>query len=90
MQEELLQLERNKVWHLVPRPKGRAVIGTRWVFRNKLDEQGNVIHNKVRLVVKGYIQTKGINYGKMFAPVARLEAIRILITFAAHKGFKLY
>ena len=63
---------------------------TKWVFRNKLDEQGTVIRNKARLVVQGYNQEEGIDYEEAFAPVARIEAIRILITFAAFIEFKLY
>ena len=90
IQEELAQFERNNVWHLVPRPSNRSVIGTRWVFINKLDEAGNVIRNKARLVVKGYSQMKGVDYDETFAPVVRLEAIRLLLAYAAHKGFKLY
>ena len=60
------------------------------VFRNKLDDSGNIVTNKARLVVQGYNQQEGIDYDETFAPVARLEAIRLLIAFAAHKGFKLY
>ena len=89
MQEELHQFER-KVWQLVPRPKDRTIIGTRWVFRNKLDEKGTVTRNKARLVVQGYNQEEGIDYEEIFAPVARIEAIRILIAFAAYMEFKLY
>ena len=89
MQEELHQFERNKVWRLVPRPKDRSVIGTKWVFRNKLDDKGQVTRNKARLVVKGYNQQEGIDYDETFAPVARLEAIRLLIAYSAHHGFKL-
>lgn len=62
-----------------PKPKDRTVIGTRWVFRNKLDEQGNITRNKVRLVVQGYNQDEGIDYDRAFAPVARMEAIGMLI-----------
>ncbi|CAM8966319.1 unnamed protein product [Rhodiola kirilowii] len=58
MQEELHQFERNKVWRLVPTPKDKNVIGTKWVFRNKLDDKGTVIRNKARLVVKGYKPTR--------------------------------
>ena len=76
MQEELHQFERNKVWHLVPRPEDRTIIGTKWVFRNKLDECGTVTKNKARLVVQGYNQEEGIDYEETFAPVARMEAIR--------------
>ena len=54
MQEELNQFERNQVWHLVPRPCDRPTIATKWIFRNKLDESGNVVRNKARLVTQGY------------------------------------
>ena len=90
MQEELHQFERSKVWYLVPRLEGRTVIGTRWVFRNKLDENGVITRNKSRLVVQGYNQEEGIDYDETFAPVAKMEAIRILIAFAAFMGFELY
>ena len=91
MQEELNQFERNKVWELVPHPVGRKdPIGTRWVYRNKMDEQGNVVRNKARLVAQGFCQEEGIDYDETFAPVARLEAIRIFLAFAAHHEFKVY
>jgi len=90
MQEELHQFERNKVWHLVPRPEDRSIIGTKWVFRNKLDEFRTVTRNKARLVVQGYNQEEGIDYEETFAPIARIEAIQILIAFAAHMEIKLY
>ena len=75
MQDELNEFERNKVWHLEPKPKHKKVIGLKWVFRNKLDEHGIIVRNKARLVVKGYNQQEGIDYTEKFAPVARLEAI---------------
>ncbi|XP_070039375.1 uncharacterized mitochondrial protein AtMg00820-like [Nicotiana tomentosiformis] len=90
MEEELNQFERSKVWHLVHTPKNRIVIGTKWVFRNKLDEQGNITRNKARLVVQGYNQEESIDYDETFAPVARMEAIRMLIAFVAHMEFTLY
>ena len=90
IQEELVQFERNKVWELVPAPKDRAIIKTKWVFRNKMDEDGVVTRNKARLVAKGYSQEEGIDYDETFAPVARLEAIRIFLAFAAHSNFKVY
>ncbi|CAM8948363.1 unnamed protein product [Rhodiola kirilowii] len=89
MQEELHQFERNKVWRLVPRPKDKNVIGTKWVFRNKMDGKGVVVRNKARLVVKGYNQQEGIDYDETFAPVARLEAIRLLIAYSTYHGFTL-
>ena len=90
MQDELNQFERQKVWKLVPRPKGKSVIGTKWVFRNKLDEDGIVTRNKARLVAKGYSQEEGIDYDETYAPVARLEAIRMFLAFAAHSNYKVY
>ena len=90
MEEELHQFERSKVWHLVPKPSNRTMIGTKWVFRNKLDEHGTIIRNKARLVVQGYNQEEGINYDETFALVERIEAIRLLIAFASHMEFTLY
>ncbi|KAK8934128.1 hypothetical protein KSP39_PZI014435 [Platanthera zijinensis] len=90
MQEELHQFERNKVWELVPRPKDHSIVGTKWVFRNKLDDQGVIVRNKARLVAQGYSQEEGIDYYQTFAPVARLEAIRIFLAYTAYKGFKVY
>ena len=90
MQEELNQFERNKVWKLVPTPKNRSIIGTKWVFRNKMDENGIVTGNKARLVAKGYSQEDEIDYDETFAPVARHEAIRIFLTFTVHSNFMVY
>ncbi|XP_070049914.1 uncharacterized protein [Nicotiana tomentosiformis] len=84
------KLKEHKVWHLVPRPSDRTIIGTRWVFRNKLDEHGNTTMNKAMLVVQGYNQEEGIDYDETFTPVARMEAIRILIAFASHMEFTLF
>ena len=74
----------------MPLPKGKTAIGTKWVFRNKKDEDGIVIRKKARLVAKGYRQEEGIDYDETFAPVARLEAIRMFLAYAAHKGFKVF
>jgi len=90
MHEELENFERNEVWVLVPPPPECHPIGTKWVFKNKQGEDGVVVRNKARLVAQGYSQKEGIDYEETFAPVARLEAIRILLAFAASKGFKLY
>ncbi|KAK1695896.1 hypothetical protein QYE76_012593 [Lolium multiflorum] len=90
MQEELNNFKRNDVWTLMKRPDHcRNVIGTKWVFKNKQDEHGIVIRNKARLVAQNYSQVEGVDFGEAFAPVARLESIRILLAFAAHYGFKL-
>ncbi|KAL8121885.1 hypothetical protein AgCh_018575 [Apium graveolens] len=90
MQEELNQFERNKVWKLVPKLKNKSSIDTKWVFRNKMDENGIVIRNKARLVPKGYSQQEGIDFDETFAHVARLEAIRIFLAYTAHANFKVY
>jgi len=82
MQEELNQFQRNDVWDLVPKPSQKNIIGTKWVFMNKLNEQGEVTKNKTRLVAQGYSQQEGIDYTEIFAPVARLEAIRLLLSYA--------
>jgi hypothetical protein len=89
MQEELNNFTRNEVWNFVPHPN-QNVVGTKWVFRNKQDEHGVVIRNKARLVAKGYSQVKGLDFGEIYAPVARLESIRILLAYATYHGFKLY
>ncbi|KAJ9555814.1 hypothetical protein OSB04_010428 [Centaurea solstitialis] len=90
MQEELAEFIRNNVWLLVPRPRKRTIIGSKWIFRNKLDEIGTIIRNKARLMAQGYRQEEGIDYDETFAPVARLEAIRLFLAFAAHMNFKVY
>jgi hypothetical protein len=89
MQEELNNFMRNEVWHLVPRPN-QNVIGTKWVFRNKQDEHGVVTRNKARLVAKRYSQVEGLDFDETYAPIARLESIRILLAYATYHGFKLY
>ncbi|XP_016512640.1 putative mitochondrial protein AtMg00820 [Nicotiana tabacum] len=90
MQEELHQLERNKVWNLVPRPSDKTIIGTRWVFRNELDEHGSATRNKARFVVKGFNQEEGIDYDETFGPVAHMESIRIHIAFDSQMEFTLF
>jgi hypothetical protein len=73
MDEELDQIEKNDTWELVPRPKDKNVINTKWVYRNKLNEDGQVTRNKARLVCKGYAQVEGIHFEETFAPIARME-----------------
>ncbi|GJX93599.1 putative ribonuclease H-like domain-containing protein [Tanacetum coccineum] len=90
MQEELLQFKLQKVWILVDLPKGHRAIGTKWVYRNKKDERGIVIRNKARLVAQGHTQEEGIDYDEVFAPVARIEAIRLFLAYASYMGFMVY
>ncbi|GJX90833.1 retrovirus-related pol polyprotein from transposon TNT 1-94 [Tanacetum coccineum] len=90
MQEELNQFIANDVWELVPQPRNMTIIGTKWVFRNKLDENSIVSQNKARLVAQGYNQQEGIDYDETYALVARLESIRILLAYACALDFKLF
>jgi len=90
MHEELNQFVRNDVWLLVPRTDHMNVIGTKWVFKNKSDDTRVITRNKARLVAKGYNQEEGIDYDKTFAPVARLEVVRLLLAFSCMNGFKLF
>ena len=90
MHEELHQFERNNVWTLTERPHDHQIIRTKQVFRNKLDEHGNIIRNKARLVAKNYNQEEGIDFDETYAPVAKLEAIRLLLAYACFMNFKLY
>jgi hypothetical protein len=90
MHEELNNFTRNEVWDLVERPKNHNVIGTKWVFRNKHNEDGLVVRNKARLVAQGYTQVEGLDFGDTYTPVARLEAIRILLAYACAHNIKLY
>jgi hypothetical protein len=89
MQEEHNNFTRNEVWHLVPHTN-QNVVGTKWVFRNKQDEHGVVTRNKARLVAKGYSQVEGLEFDETYAPLARLESIRILLAYSTYHGFKLY
>ncbi|GKB66110.1 putative ribonuclease H-like domain-containing protein [Tanacetum coccineum] len=75
---------------LVELPNGKRAIGTKWVFRNKKDERGIVIKNKARLVDQGYTQEEGIDYDEVFAPVARIEAIRLFLAYASFKDSVVY
>nr|GEX17260.1 retrovirus-related Pol polyprotein from transposon TNT 1-94 [Tanacetum cinerariifolium] len=87
MQEELHQFDRLDVWELVDRPLCTNVINMKWLWKNKHDEENTVIGNKSRHVAKGYAQKEGVDFKESFAPVARLEAVRLFIAYAAHKSF---
>ena len=87
MQEELNNIDRNNIWDLVQRPKDCSVIGTKQIFRNKLEKSDIITRNKARLVTQGYNQEEGIDFDEIFAPVARLEAIRMLLVYASFKNF---
>ncbi|GKB70986.1 retrovirus-related pol polyprotein from transposon TNT 1-94 [Tanacetum coccineum] len=88
--DELHQFDRLKVWELVDKPFGKMIIKLKWLWKNKKDEDQTVIRNKARLVAKGYAQEEGVDFEESFAPVARLEAVRIFVAHAAHKSFPIY
>ncbi|GJV33632.1 putative ribonuclease H-like domain-containing protein [Tanacetum coccineum] len=90
MQEELLLFKLQKVWTLVDLPNRKRAIGSKWVFRNKNDKRGIMIRNKARLVSQGYTQEEKIDYDDVFAPVARIEAIRLFLAYASFKDFVMY
>nr|GFB66517.1 hypothetical protein [Tanacetum cinerariifolium] len=82
--------DKTDVWELVDRPLCTNVINLKWLWKNKRDEENTVIRNKSRLVAKGYAQKEGVDFEESFAPVARLEAVRLFIAYAAHKSFTIY
>ncbi|GJS49425.1 retrovirus-related pol polyprotein from transposon TNT 1-94 [Tanacetum coccineum] len=90
MQEELNEFKRLEVWELVPQPDKGMVITLKWIYKVKLDKLGGILKNKARLVACGYRQEEGINFEESFAPIARLEAIRIFLAFAAHMNMVVY
>nr|GFB73506.1 retrovirus-related Pol polyprotein from transposon TNT 1-94 [Tanacetum cinerariifolium] len=90
MQEELNEFERLEVWELVPRPDQVMGITLKWIYKVKLNELGGILKNKARLVARGYRQEEGIDFEESFAPVARLEVIRIFLAYAAHKNMVVY
>ncbi|GJX87375.1 retrovirus-related pol polyprotein from transposon TNT 1-94 [Tanacetum coccineum] len=90
MQEKIHEFERLEVWELVPRPDRAMIISLKWIFKMKLDEYGCVLKNKARLFAKGYRREEGIDFEESFAPVARIEAIRIFLAYAAHKNMVVF
>ncbi|GJR61533.1 putative ribonuclease H-like domain-containing protein [Tanacetum coccineum] len=88
--DELLQFKLQQVWTLVDLPYAKRAIGTKWIYRNKKDERGIVVRNKAMLVAQGYTQEEGIDYDEVFAPVAKIESIRLFLAYASFKDFVVY
>ena len=90
MQDELNMIDKNNTWELVDRPSHKKPIGVKWVYRTKLNFDGSINKHKARLVVKGYAQMFGVDFSETFAPVARLDTIRMLLALAAQRKWKIY
>nr|GEW40976.1 putative ribonuclease H-like domain-containing protein [Tanacetum cinerariifolium] len=90
MQEEMQQFKFQNIWVLVDLPASKYAIGTKWILKNKRDARGIVVHNKAKLVAQGHQQEEGIDYDEVFAPVSRIEAIRLFLAFASYMGFLVY
>jgi hypothetical protein len=90
MMEEMDSIEENGTWSLIDLPPDRKPIGVKWVFKVKRDKHGAGSRHKAHLVVKGYVQRRGINYDEVFPPVARLNSVRLLIALAAHEGWEVH
>jgi hypothetical protein len=90
MKEELMMIEKNQTWMLVNRPAHKKAIGVKWVYRTKFNADGSINKHKARLVVKGYAQMFGVDFSETFAPVARLDTIRMLLALAAQNGWTIH
>nr|GEX83528.1 ribonuclease H-like domain, reverse transcriptase, RNA-dependent DNA polymerase [Tanacetum cinerariifolium] len=87
---KLDSINRNNTWKLTTLPKGQKAIGLKWVFKTKRDDNGNIVKHKSRLVAKGYIQEHGIDFEEVFAPVSRMESIRLLLAIAANNNWEVH
>jgi len=87
MNEEIPMIEKNQTWDLVDGPKGKDVIGLKWVYKTKLNQDGSIQKHKARLVAKGYAQKPGIDFNETFAPVTRMETARTMLAMAAQMDY---
>jgi len=90
MEEELSSIHENKTWSLVELPRGHRAIDLKWVYKVKRDENGDIVKYKACLVAKGYVQRPGVDFEEVFAPVARLESVRLLLAIVAHYGWGIH
>ncbi len=89
-EEELRSIEENQTWSLAKLPAGYKAIGLKWVYKLKKDPSGAIVKHKARLVAKGYVQQQGVDFDEVFAPVARMETVRLLVALAAQKGWEIH
>jgi hypothetical protein len=90
MDTEMAAILENKTWELMTLPAGQRAIGLKWVFKVKRDPAGNIVKHKARLVAKGYAQRQGVDFDEVFAPVARMETVRLLLALSAHSGWQVH
>jgi hypothetical protein len=90
MKAEMKAIEENRTWDVSDLPKGQKAIGLKWVFKLKKDPDGKVVKYKARLVAKGYAQVQGVDFEEVFAPVARIETVRVLLALAARGGWEVH
>lgn len=90
MKEELSSIQESETWDLVGLPRGHKSIGLKWVYKLKKDSAGEIVKHKARLVAKGYVQSQGIDFDEVFAPVTRMETVRLLIALAAQMGWEMH
>jgi hypothetical protein len=90
MREEIEAVERNKTWELVDLPHRHRPIGLKWVYKLKKNKDSKVIKHKARLVARGFVQQAGVDFDEVFAPVARMESIRLLLALAAQEGWHVH
>ena len=90
MQTEIQAIEANQTWEVSELPRNHKAIGLKWVFKVKKDPEGNVVKYKARLVAKGYAQRHGLDFDEVFAPVARIETVKVLLALAAHSGWEVH
>jgi hypothetical protein len=90
MNREIESIEKNATWTLTTLPAGHKSIGLKWVYKLKKNSEGEVIKHKARLVAKGYVQKQGIDFEEVFAPVARLDTVRLILAVAANRGWEVH
>ena len=90
MKSELKSIQENNTWYYTNLPKGHKAIGLKWIYKVKRDPESNIVKHKARLVAKGYAQRQGVDYEEVFAPVARLETVRLILALAAHGKWEVH